>query len=443
MFTKYRINTSAVGEINRYPFLIHLFMTKVENQFIQKYFSLFFEILFILIVYKYLSLLKINANTVMAGLIILSISTTSFAQVRFFSARVLGLIFFNLILLTTYADIPLYYKVVIEIFCLTPIFLGSKFAHQAYVFVVLPVALLFFKTDLLISYPAAIIVSFVLTKGFVKEVFKAHIMHCYWSFHYHMDYYVFGRYYRDFESEPVIRKELSFGRTLNNLAALIKNPVLIFIPFMLIFSDVSQLNFNLALIIVVLFIYVLLAIFARLNRSIGSSERYFEYIMLPLVMELNASKLFDHNLFFPLLGVVFFASIFWVCFMLRKQNRSLRESGRVFDNFEIKELMKYLDSLPSSVIVSLPISISNFLAMNEKHKFFYPYSFFAQYFLCRVGILPYFKFDNNNLLNKKYIDYLVADIKRVPSEHLGLIIEKYKYELEFKNSSYHVYKKVK
>ena len=441
--TNFKIKTSAIREPNTYPFLIHMMMDKIKNKFVSKYFSFFFEIMFMLIISWYMYELGAEIQSLLSVLIILSISTTSFSQVRFFSARVFGLFLFNTILLTTSTDFALEIKILIEILCLVPIFLASKFAHQVYVLVIIPAAILFYKVDILLSYPLAFAFAYILTKGFVVDIVRSHVFHCYWSFFNHMDYYVYGRYYREFEEEKVERNEFSLKRAARNLFSVIKNPVLILIPILFIFSFDVQLNFNVGTIIIVLGIFLVLALYSRLNRSIGESGRYFDYILVPLVLALYNAGILETSWFYSILIFAYIASFLWISALIKRENKSLRVGGRVFDNEPAIELMNFLRELPKSKIASLPISISNYLAANSRHTYFYPYSYFAQTYLQRVGILPFFKFDDKNLLNKKYVDYLVVDSRQISEDYLVQIIKRYRYSLIFQNSTYQVYKKVK
>lgn len=441
--TNFKIKTSALREINTYPFLIHMLMNKIKNKFISKYFSFFFEVIFMILMACYMYQTGVDAQLILSALIILSISTTSFSQVRFFSARVFGLFFFNVILLTTSTDFPIEIKILIEVICLIPIILASKFAHQVYVFAVLPAAIMYSQMDILYSYPLALALTYLITKGFIVEILRAHILHCYWSFYNHMDYYVFGHYFREFEDEKVERNEFSLERSARNLFSVVKNPVVLLIPVLFIYNSDLKLDFNVILITIVVGIFLLLGLYSRLNRSIGEAGRYFDYILLPLTLALYSAGILASNLFYIFLLVIFILSSIWIFFQIRKENRTLTSGGRVFDSEQVAELGTFLRQLPKSKIVSLPISISNYIANISEHKTFYPYSYFAQYFLKRRGVLPFFKFDDKNLLSKKYIDYLVVDIKQIPVNYLAQIINRYKYTLIYENASYQVYQKVK
>ena len=420
-----------------------MIMDKVKNMFVKKYFSFSIEILFMLIMTRYLLEIEVETRSLLSILIILSISTTSFSQVRFFSARIFGIALFNIILLVASTDLDLSVKIILEILCLIPIFLASKFAHQAFVFVVLPAAVFFLKVDLLLSYPLALVITFILTKGFVVKIFRAHITHCYYTFFYNMDLYVFGHYYRDFETDKVDRREFSIQRTVMSIISVIKNPVLILIPILFLFGENVEISFNIVLILIVLGIYILLSFSTRLNWSVGESGRYFEYILVPLSLASYNYGILTSNLFYVVLFLIIVSSYFWVFSLIRRENRSIIAAGRVYDNEESIELISFLGTLKKSRVASLPIAISNFLALNSKHEYFYPFSFLSQYYLQRTGILPFFKFDEKNLLNKKYIDYLVVDKKQIPESYLKQIINRYKYTLVFENANYHVYQKVK
>ncbi|MCP5382480.1 MAG: hypothetical protein H6912_08920 [Kordiimonadaceae bacterium] len=441
--TNFKLKVSALRETNTYPFLIHLMMKNIKNKLISKYFSLFFEVLFLILMSFYLLSIGADLKSILSVLLVLSISTTSFSQVRFFSARVLGLFLFNTILLASYTYLPLGIKILIEIACLVPIFLASKFAHQAFVFIILPVAVFFLKIDIIISYALALLLTYIITKGFIIEILKAHILHCYWSFFNHMDYYVYGHYYREFENEKFERNEFSLKRSIRNLASFFKNPVVILIPIFFIFIGGIQLDFNTTSILIVLFIFLVLALYTRLNRSIGESGRYFDYILLPLSISLYNSGIFETNFFYIVLLAIIVAAFARIILLIKKENKSLRAAGRIFDNNVSAELEIFLRKLPRGRVVSLPISISNYLATITEHEYYYPFSYLSQYFLQRSGILPFFKFDNNNLLNKKYIDYLVVDVRQIPQEYLEQIINKYKYSLIFHNAIYQVYQKIK
>lgn len=441
--TNFKLKVSALRETNTYPFLIHMFMDKVKNNYVKKYFSFSIEIIFLLLISWYLYSIDIEIQNILPILIILSVSTTSFSQVRFFSARTFGIALFNCILLVTYTDLDFGIKIVLEVLCLIPIFLASKFAHQAFVFVVIPAAILFLKTDILISYPLALVISYIMTNGFVVRIFKAHITHCYYTFFYNMDLYVFGHYYREFESKKVDRKEFSVLRTVRSLFGVIKNPVLVLIPLLFLYGSNLEIDFNILLILIVTGIYILLSICTRLNWSVGEAGRYFEYILVPLAFSSYNYGLFDIKYFYIILILIIFASFSWVVFLIGRENKSIRLGGRVYDNKESNELISFLKTLRKSRVASLPIAISNFLALNSEHEYYYPFSYLSQYFLQRKGILPFFKFDNSNLLNKKYIDYLVVDVRQIPQEYLEQIINKYKYSLIFHNAIYQVYQKIK
>lgn len=419
-----KIHESAMEEDNVIPPLPYFFLKHLNKNNI-KYFSFIVDIIFISIFLFYMLYFEnYTWDKVVINLLIYTLLPSLFMESLFFSGRMLGIVGVNLIYLVFKLPIDIRIKAFLLITLFTFIFFSSKFANQFIVLILLPVSIIMGDYIFIICYLVAIFVSILISRGQIIGIFKGHVLHCTWSFKNQIEFYFRKNYFREFEKTRVSSSEVDLVFTLKKLVFFLKEPIILTIAFLTYKSNFNSL-FP-VLVIVTFALYLVLSIFVRLDKTIGESNRYFEYVIIPLIFIFNNSN-------------AGFNYIFYLCFFILLIN-VIQKNYQGKKNFinnrgssnDIVTLTSYLSDYPPSKIISFPIGLSNKLAQKLKmHKFYYPYSYKGSYFLTKKGIFPYFSLKENLLHSSEdvqviilYRDYVNEDVEKKLQQLFHLTLDK-------------------
>ncbi len=355
-----------------------------------------------------------------------------------------GVLLFNGIWLTQYIQESYVFVVVLQVSLITLIFLSSRFAHQAVLFLLLPYTIAIGEFNLVISYAFALVLSFTVLYKYLSSSLIGHFYHCAFYFKHGLDMWYINDQWRQFYNRtyklPVFDLKFFIRKCVG---IFVKEPSLFLLAAFLVYEKSYNISEGLEAYFIgyVLAFYFLLSFFLRLDKSIGDGYRYIEYLYAPLsIAVVSASFPYDgFKMSFIVLAV--FTSLIMLYRVARQLARNLQNSGRIWGDEASLQVKEFLEGLPPSKVASLPMSISNYFSLESKHKYFYDYTFQGFNFLHKRGMTPYFKLDQENLLARSYIGYLVLDKKQVPHEVKEKVLDYYNYDLVFDNDLYGVYKR--
>ncbi|WP_318481517.1 hypothetical protein [Photobacterium leiognathi] len=440
------IKSSAFREKNTYPPLIHYMYGFIKRINLINYFSFIILTFNQLIIYLW-SLQYFNNTNSLILVAISILSTSLFIDLRSYNARIIGVLLFNILLLSSLSiesnGINLFWAIVASI-CIILLVITSRFAHQMVFLFLLPSSIIYGQLYFIVIYFLTLLLVFTTNILNSKEVLLGHIKHLYYYYKRGVDFWLPGGYWREF-NEPISKvTTINFKRLV---FILIKEPIsilaLLYLLYFFIFMDVP-FSFTDTILIFSIIFYIIVAISERLDNFIGDAYRYWEYISLVL-----AASIIDKISTYPMekfkvsselpVVIVFIFSFFclYLFYSLNKMRKKLERENRLENNRYIYEV---INVLPYKNILTIPISISNVFAVNTDKKYYYGYTYYGFWFLEKAGLYPYFKI-KNNILNKSYIKTVIIDSTQVPDEFSKKITIEYGFTLYKEVGSYRIYLK--
>jgi hypothetical protein len=436
------IKSSAYRERNTYPPFIHVLYEKLNKEIATKYFSIVIFILnqFLIVfsVWQYFTLNEIILITLIA-----IFSTSLLLDVRTYNARMLGVFLFNALFLClfNFENAP-YVSYILSFILISTIILSSRFAHQMIVLVLIPSLIINGDFVFLSVYILSIFATVVFTKGKAIDIIIGHIKHVAYYYKHGIEFWKGNKYWREVKVSTDLNKY-----HFRIIKILFKEPIVI-LYLVYIITNFDFLGEDLISIYLIVggALYSLTALFDRFDKFIGDGYRYWEYYSLAIGLALisNSTDKQNENLSFLIVLLFAIFSIYiWKC--VNNMKRKLVAEGRIWNSDEVSELIRYIDDSDERFFATLPISNSNYFAVNTKDdkKFFYGYTYFGFWFLTKKKIYPYFKFSNDNLLASKYLKTVIVDTESVDDDVLCEVCNYFNFVKEHQFGRYLVISKPK
>ncbi|HDM8128350.1 TPA: hypothetical protein P0E14_003177 [Vibrio harveyi] len=427
---------SAIREVNTYPPLIHIAYKYLDAINIVKFTSLI--VLIIIEMVLFLSLLAVSQSLEVAitGTVVGVMSTSLFIDLRSYNARIIGVLLFVCLLIAIEYGSTLYISISVPILTFLLV-TGSRFGHQMALLILMPYSLFIGKPVVFVIYFVTVSILYISNFLNSKNIIKGHAFHLYYYYKNGMEFWNDKEYWQEFnEKKYIALKSIDVKRILT---IFVKEPVSILnvvYLFSLFFFDLNITNLD-ALLIFGNMIYLFVALFNRLDNFIGDSYRYWEYIA-PIFALVLASRVGAwSDITGMLIAICISLHLVYTTVCLNRNATKLKLSNRFSNN---QELVKFLEEQDSKNILTIPISLSNRLAVETSKKYFYGYTFFGFWFLNRVGVTPFFRRENN-IIAKSYINLIVIDSSQIKQEIITSLMEEYKLVQLIKIDSYIVVEK--
>ncbi|HAS6335156.1 hypothetical protein [Vibrio vulnificus] len=428
---------SAIREVNTYPPLIHIAYKHLDAINIVKFTSLI--VLIIIEIVLFFSLLAVSQSVEVAitGTVVGVMSTSLFIDLRSYNARIIGVLLFVCLLMAIEYGSTLYISISVPIltfFLVT----GSRFGHQMAMLILMPYSLFIGKPVIFIMYFVTVSILYMTNFLNSKNIIKGHAFHLYYYYKNGMEFWNDKEYWQEFnEKKYKTLKSIDIKRIL---VIFIKEPVSILnviYLFSLFFFNLNITNLD-ALLIFGNVIYLFVALFNRLDKFIGDSYRYWEYIAPIFAVVLVSRAGTWPDITGMLIAICISLHLIYTTVCLNRNATKLKLNNRFSNNHE---LVKFLEGQDDRNILTIPISLSNRLAVETNKRYFYGYTFFGFWFLNKVGVTPFFRRENN-IIGKSYVKLIVIDSSQIKQEVITALLEEYKLVQLRKIDSYIIVEKL-
>lgn len=384
------------------------------------------------------------------------------ARVFFLSPRPFGELFASLSIIFSlffvwFGDIP---SAILSMFCLSFVFLSSKFGAQAVLFLYIILSVLLLNYYLILFFLGGLLLAVAISKGHYLKVLSGHFRHS--SFYnraiVHKHSWTkqvsgFGRIGSAFREEKLSAKAVAVSLLRNPVIhAVVHSPLLLLVLLWLVLQrfDVFEVNYYfypLFAWVIASFLLVLL-ISTRGLRYLGEAERYMEYGSIPLcalssIMILELSCAFDSEC--AIMWTFLYAVIIYSVLLIAVNYRlSVKEFvKRPGDSRDAEELFERLGKIPKSNVLCTPITTSFDVAYSSHHKTLFwggnipkrPFSS-KDFDLIFKDVFPFPSDDLDSLISGYGIQYVLVwkhSLDRAPLEYYS---DLHRYPIEFENSSY-------
>ncbi|UCD93173.1 MAG: hypothetical protein JSV43_04545 [Methanobacteriota archaeon] len=373
------------------------------------------------------------------------------ARVFFLSPRPFGELFASLGIILTlffvwFGDIP---SLALSMFCLSFVFLSSKFGTQAIVF--LYIALTFFLLNgyIILILLGGLLLAILISKGHYVKVLKGHIRHS-------------AFYRRAIVHKHSWTKQISGageGKTSGErlLITALKNPIfyaiaysplLVLLLLFLVFKLDVFVNNNILLALLAwsgTSLLLVVVISTPELRYLGEAERYMEYSSIPLCAVISiAAFLVDSSYTWILLGFLLLYSMILIYFS--HQQAVTEFVKRPPSQTDTEELFAHLSQIPGSAVLCVPITTSFEVSYKSHHWTVFwggnvpepPFSRDDFDFIFEHEF-PFPSDDLDPLIRKYRADHLLVwkgSLDRAPR---GYYRDLTRFPLVFENSSYALY----
>jgi hypothetical protein len=335
------------------------------------------------------------------------------------SSRALGNLLISIFMILSFLFIKYNYTpyAFILVFLVALILLSHRFASQV---------LFFLSLFLIITYDPTFIIIFIfgiflavlLSKGFYIQIFRGHIGQLYY-------------FKKSDNKNDMVRGESEFLKMIKFLINPLKNkekiknriafgimytPTLLFLPYAIyyiVINNISYMHHFSYFLLWSIFCFLLMLFTSfKMTRFLGQQDRYLEYSLIPLAYLSSYVLTYD----FSVLTLVLYLLILIISISinLRYYFSNLRKSkDEKIDIYKKskKELIKFINELPPSRLVTIPLNLSHEIIFLSKHKVLFNAGAMdigtVKNF---IDICPYFPYPDIQKLTKKYqIRYLIIE----------------------------------
>jgi hypothetical protein len=305
----------------------------------------------------------------------------------------------------------------ILVFLIALVLLSHRFASQVFFFLFLFLIAIYDLT-FIIFLIFGILLALLLSKGFYIQIFKGHIGQLYY-------------FIRSDNKNDMVKGESEFLKMIKFLVNPLKNkekiknriafgmaysPALLFLPYAIYYTisnDISLMHhFYFFLLWSIFCLLLMLFTSFKMTRFFGQQDRYLEYSLIPLSYLSSYILIYDFSIM--ALGLYLLILIIYISINLRYYLlNSRKRNGEKIDLYKKskKELIKFINELPSSRIVTIPMNLGHEIIFLSKHNvLFNAGAMDISTVKNFIDICPYFPYPDIQKARKKYgIKYLIIE----------------------------------
>ena len=336
----------------------------------------------------------------------------------FLSARALGNLLISIFMIFSFLFIEYNYTLYafILVFLIAFILLSHRFASQVLFFLSL-FLIIIYGLPFIIFFIFGFLLALLLSKGFYIRVFKGHIGQLYY-------------FKKSDNKNDMVKGESEFLKMIKFLINPLKNkekiknriafgimytPTLLFLPYVIHYVIVNKISYMHHFFFFLLWsiICVLLMLFTsfKMTRFLGQQDRYLEYSLIPLAYLSSYVLIYDFNILTLVLYI--FVLIISISINLRYYFSNLRRKDGKIHLYEKskKELINFLNELPFSRFVTIPMNLSHeIIFLSKQEVLFNAGAMDINSVKKFIDISPYFPYPDIQRVRKKYgIKYLIIE----------------------------------
>jgi hypothetical protein len=263
-----------------------------------------------------------------------------------------------------------------------------------------------------------ILLALLLSKGFYIQIFKGHIGQLYY-------------FKKSDNKNDMVKGESEFLKMIKFLINPLKNkekiknriafgivyaPTLLFLPYAIYYvitNNISYMHhFYFFLLWSIFCLLLMLFTSFKMTRFLGQQDRYLEYSLIALPYLSSYVLIYDFSI--VTLGLYLLILIISISINLRYYFSNLRKrNDEKIDLYEKskKGLIKFINELPSSRLVTIPMNLGHEIIFLSKHKvLFNAGAMDISTVKNFIDICPYFPYPDIQQVRKKYgIKYLIIE----------------------------------
>lgn len=370
------------------------------------------------------------------------------------SSRALGNLLVSLFIVFSFLFVEYNYVfyALILVFLFALVLLSHRFASQVLFFYSIFLIIIYdFRFIIVLSL--GILLALLLSNGFYFQILKGHVGQLYYfkkadnkndmvkgdsEFLKMIKFFI-----NPIKNKEKIRNRISLG--------VIYTPTLFFLPYIVYYVLIENISLMhhlyYFLLCSIFFVFLMFFTSFKITRFLGQQDRYLEYSLIPLAYLSAYILIYDFNM----LTLIIYLIIFLIStgIYLRYYSINLRKGkDEKIDlyNKSKKELIDFLNKIPVSRLVSIPMNLSHEIIFLSKHKLLFNAGALDKNTVKDfMDISPYFPYPDVQVARDKYkIEYLVVEknqlenMKNIP-ETKGVFESIAKFKRIFNNKYFSIY----